>query len=78
MVRNVPQKRGGLLGTGTKGVGGGGEERASGSTAHSDPEDRGGRGPPPEQQWGPGPVCMEKGFGTLPVNPTQGGSYRGG
>ena len=39
-------KRGGLLGTGTEVVGGGGGE---GSTGRSDPDDRGGRGPPPEQ-----------------------------
>ena len=47
-----PQKRDVLLGTGTGwGLGGGGEEerKSEGSTALTDPEDRGGRGPPPEQ-----------------------------
>ena len=42
-----PQKRGGLLGTGRR-VGGVGEE-SEGLTARTVQEDRGGRGPPPEQ-----------------------------
>ena len=48
------QKRGGVFdtgrrgGRGLRGLGGGGG--VSGSTARSDPEDRGGRGPSPEQQ----------------------------
>ena len=48
-----PQKlRGCLLGTGTGGGGGrgkGAKGKSEGSTARTDPEDRGGRGPPPEQ-----------------------------
>ena len=45
-----PQKRGGLLGTG-RGVGGGWRGgKSEGSIAHSNPEDREGRGLPPEQQ----------------------------
>ena len=38
-----PQKRGGLLGKGGKG------RKSEGSSARSNPEDRGGRGPPTEQ-----------------------------
>ena len=37
-------------GVGVWGAGGGGGGGVSGSTARSDPEDRGGRGPSPEQQ----------------------------
>ena len=54
LMVTVLQKRGCLLGTGpAKGVitvrGGGGGGESEGSTARTDPEDRGGRGPPPEQ-----------------------------
>ena len=43
-----PQKQGCLLGTGT-GTGGGRGRESEGLTARIDPEDRGGRGPRPEQ-----------------------------
>ena len=45
-----PQKQGCLLGTGTgTGTGGGRGRESEGLTARTDPEDRGGRGPRPEQ-----------------------------
>ena len=48
-----PQKQSGLSGTGTfaeaRGGGGGGGERVKARPSRTDPEDRGGRGPPPEQ-----------------------------